>query len=101
MSDGHTALMHTHAHPHASVAHTALCTRASQSASLSVIWSRFTCTSLTPFLPLPQINWHGADRVKFIEKVVCGDIQALAPGEGKLSLIMNDRGGIVDDTVIR
>lgn len=32
--------------------------------------------------------------------MVCGDIEVLNPGEGKLSLIMNESGGIVDDTVI-
>jgi aminomethyltransferase len=47
-----------------------------------------------------QIKWHGKDAVKFIEKVVCGDIACLGKGEGKLSLIMNENGGIVDDTVI-
>lgn len=47
-----------------------------------------------------QINWYGPDRNKFLEKVVCGDIEVLKPGEGKLSLIMNENGGIVDDTVI-
>ena len=47
-----------------------------------------------------QIRWHGADRAKFIEKVVVGDIQGLGDGEGLLSLITNDNGGIMDDTVI-
>jgi aminomethyltransferase len=47
-----------------------------------------------------QIKWHGKDAVKFIEKMVVGDIACLKPGEGKLSLIMNEAGGIVDDTVI-
>ena len=31
---------------------------------------------------------------------MCGDIEMLKSGEGKLSLIMNENGGIVDDTVI-
>ena len=47
-----------------------------------------------------QIIWTGKDRVKFIEKVVCSDIQSLAPGEGLLSLITNETGGIIDDSVI-
>lgn len=47
-----------------------------------------------------QIRWHGKDRVKFIEKMVVGDIASLAEGEAKLSLIMNEQGTIVDDTVI-
>jgi aminomethyltransferase len=33
-------------------------------------------------------------------RMVVGDIASLKVGEGKLSLIMNENGGIVDDTVI-
>jgi aminomethyltransferase len=47
-----------------------------------------------------QIRWRGRDAVKFIESVVVGDIAALREGEGKLSLITNEDGNIVDDTVI-
>lgn len=47
-----------------------------------------------------QIKWYGKDRVKFIEQMVVGDIASLKEGEAKLSLIMNEQGTIVDDTVI-
>jgi aminomethyltransferase len=47
-----------------------------------------------------QIKWYGNDAVKFLEKMVVGDIASLKFGEAKLSLIMNVNGGIVDDTVI-
>ncbi|KAI2502500.1 glycine cleavage system-like protein [Fragilaria crotonensis] len=47
-----------------------------------------------------QIRWHGKDRVKFLETLVVGDIAGLAPGHGCLSLVTNDQGGILDDTVI-
>ena len=47
-----------------------------------------------------QIRWHGKDAVKFIEKMVVGDIASLQEGQAKLSLIMNEAGGIVDETVI-
>lgn len=47
-----------------------------------------------------QIRWHGADRVAFLEKIVVGDIGGLAPGTGCLSLVTNEKGGILDDTVI-
>lgn len=47
-----------------------------------------------------QIRWHGADRAEFIEKVVVGDIKGLEPGHGLLSLITNEEGGLLDDTVI-
>jgi glycine cleavage system aminomethyltransferase T len=43
---------------------------------------------------------HGKDAVAFVEKMVVGDIGILKNGEAKLSLIMNENGGIVDDTVI-
>lgn len=35
-----------------------------------------------------------------MEKIVVGDIQILKPGEGRLSLVTNTKGGIIDDTVI-
>uniref|UniRef100_K3WFC7 Aminomethyltransferase n=1 Tax=Globisporangium ultimum (strain ATCC 200006 / CBS 805.95 / DAOM BR144) TaxID=431595 RepID=K3WFC7_GLOUD len=47
-----------------------------------------------------QLRITGADRVRFLESIVVGDIDALAHGEAKLSLITNDQGGIIDDTVI-
>mmetsp|Transcript_41328 Transcript_41328/g.80923 ORF Transcript_41328/g.80923 Transcript_41328/m.80923 type:complete len:414 (-) Transcript_41328:59-1300(-) len=47
-----------------------------------------------------QIKWHGKDRVKFIEKMVVGDVGGLSPGNGLLSMITNENGGILDDTVI-
>jgi hypothetical protein len=47
-----------------------------------------------------KIRWHGKDRVKFVEKMVVGDIQGLDKNHGCLSLITNDQGGIMDDTVI-
>jgi len=57
-------------------------------------------SSLFDVSHMGQIKWHGKDAVKFIEKMVVGDIASLKKGEAKLSLIMNDKGGIVDDTVI-
>lgn len=47
-----------------------------------------------------QIKWHGKDSVKFLEKMLVGDIAGLKQGEGRLSLIMNEQGTIVDDTVV-
>jgi len=47
-----------------------------------------------------QIRWHGKDRTQFLEKIVVGDIAGLAPGQGCLSLVTNEKGGIIDDTVI-
>jgi len=47
-----------------------------------------------------QIRWHGKDRVAFLERVVVGDIASLKEGMGCLSLVTNEKGGIIDDTVI-
>lgn len=47
-----------------------------------------------------QIRWHGKDRAEFLERVVVGDIKGLASGSGCLSLVTNEKGGIIDDTVI-
>lgn len=58
------------------------------------------CASVFDVGHMGQLKWTGKDAVKFIEKMVCGDIQSLKPGYGKLSLLMKDTGGIMDDTVI-
>lgn len=47
-----------------------------------------------------QIKWHGKDALAFVEKMVVGDIASLKVGEAKLSLIMNEQGTIMDDTVV-
>ena len=47
-----------------------------------------------------QIKWHGKDALAFVEKMVVGDIASLKEGEAKLSLVMNEQGTIMDDTVI-
>ena len=36
----------------------------------------------------------------FIERLVVGDIGSLSNGNGTLSVMTNERGGIIDDTVI-
>lgn len=58
------------------------------------------CASLFDVSHMGQITWKGTGAVDAIEKVVCGDIAGLKAGEGKLSLIMNEDGGIMDDSVI-
>ncbi|CAH0474348.1 unnamed protein product [Peronospora belbahrii] len=47
-----------------------------------------------------QVRITGNDRLEFLETVVVGDLQGLETGEAKLSLITNDKGGIMDDCVI-
>lgn len=43
---------------------------------------------------------QGKDAVQFLEGLVTGDIAGLADGTGSLSVFTNERGGIIDDTVI-
>eukprot|EP00744_Colponema_vietnamica_P000838 GILI01001454.1.p1 GENE.GILI01001454.1~~GILI01001454.1.p1 ORF type:complete len:404 (-),score=158.08 GILI01001454.1:137-1318(-) len=47
-----------------------------------------------------QLRIHGKDRVAFLERLVVADVEAMPVGETKLSLLTNERGGIIDDTVI-
>ncbi|KXN67891.1 hypothetical protein CONCODRAFT_9956 [Conidiobolus coronatus NRRL 28638] len=47
-----------------------------------------------------QSKLTGADRVKFIERLVVGDIEGLKSGEATLSLFTNENGGIIDDTIV-
>ena len=47
-----------------------------------------------------QIHWYGKDAATFLEKLVVSDIKGLRAGEATLSLIMQEDGGIVDDTII-
>ena len=43
---------------------------------------------------------QGKDVVKFIEGLVVGDIAGLKDGTGTLSVLTNERGGSIDDTVV-
>lgn len=46
-----------------------------------------------------QSKIHGKDRIKFIEKLIVGDIEGLEPNTGTLSLFTNENGGIIDDLI--
>mmetsp|Transcript_9531 Transcript_9531/g.14723 ORF Transcript_9531/g.14723 Transcript_9531/m.14723 type:complete len:409 (+) Transcript_9531:133-1359(+) len=63
------------------------------------LWCR-SKASLFDVSHMGQIRWHGKDRVEFLEKVVVGDIAGLSEGGSCLSVITNENGGIMDDTVI-
>jgi len=58
------------------------------------------CASLFDVSHMGQIEWRGKDRVKFLERVLVGDVAGLGSGEGRLSLLVNPDGGIVDDAVL-
>eukprot|EP00923_Selenidium_pygospionis_P025493 GHVN01044966.1.p1 GENE.GHVN01044966.1~~GHVN01044966.1.p1 ORF type:complete len:398 (-),score=56.70 GHVN01044966.1:282-1475(-) len=47
-----------------------------------------------------QLKISGKNRVAFIERWVCGDIEGLKPGQSRLTLLTTDNGGILDDTIV-
>lgn len=46
------------------------------------------------------LSLKGKDAIKFLEGLVVGDIAGLKDGTGSLSVFTNEKGGIIDDTVI-
>ena len=46
------------------------------------------------------VTLTGADVLDYMHRIVVGDIKALKPGTGSLSVMLNARGGIIDDTVV-
>src|SRR5712671_1205680 len=44
-----------------------------------------------------QIRLRGAEAARALEALVPGDLQALAPRQMRYTLLLNDRGGILDD----
>jgi len=47
-----------------------------------------------------QIRLHGADAAPALEALVPGELQALAPGRMRYTLLLNDKGGIRDDLMV-
>jgi Aminomethyltransferase folate-binding domain len=43
---------------------------------------------------------QGKDAVPFLEQLVVGDIAGIPNGSGSLSMFTNEKGGIIDDTVV-
>ena len=58
------------------------------------------CASLFDVGHMGQIRWRGRDRARFLEKLVVADVADIKSSEAKLTLITNERGGIIDDSVI-
>ena len=46
------------------------------------------------------ITLSGKDAISFIESLIVSDIAALKDGSGCLSILMNEQGGAIDDTVV-
>ena len=42
----------------------------------------------------------GEDRFKYLERMVVADVVGIKKGNATLSVIMNKKGGVVDDTII-
>jgi aminomethyltransferase len=54
------------------------------------------------FLTLPQLGGPDAHESisEIFEPLVCADVRGLAPGEQKLTLLLNEEGGILDDLMV-
>ncbi len=63
------------------------------------LWCR-SKASIFDVSHMGQVVLRGNDRVAFLESIVVGDISGLGVGHSCLSLLTNDTGGIIDDTVI-
>lgn len=47
-----------------------------------------------------QVRLHGKDRIEFLEKLVVADVASLPEAHSTLSVMTNENGGIIDDTII-
>ena len=47
-----------------------------------------------------QLIWTGKDRVAFLERMSCGDISGLKPGQARLTVLSNEEGKALDDTIV-
>ncbi len=45
-------------------------------------------------------NMQGKDAIEFLESLIVGDVASLEDRTGTLSVFTNDKGGIIDDSVI-
>lgn len=69
----------------------------------SIMDSTLNCrahASLFDVSHMRGITFKGKDTIKFLQSLVVGDIASLKDGTGSLSVFTNEKGGIIDDTVI-
>ena len=62
-----------------------------------------TSCGLTKWLaatPEPSLILQGKDAISFLETLIVGDIASLEDRTGTLSVFTNEKGGIIDDSVI-
>jgi aminomethyltransferase len=65
----------------------------------SHLWTRENA-SIFDVSHMLQTKFFGKDKTKFLESLVVADLAALPNGSSTLSLFTNEKGGIIDDTVI-
>jgi len=78
-------------------------TKAGSPHSLSIIestkWTRESA-SLFDVSHMCSIRWTGKDAIDFVQHVTTADVRGLAPMRGTLSVILNEEGGVIDDTMV-
>ena len=71
--------------------------------ALSIIdstkWTRENA-SLFDVSHMCSIRWTGKDAYDFVEKVTTADVHGMAVNTGSLSVIPNEAGGVIDDTMV-
>jgi glycine cleavage system aminomethyltransferase T len=58
------------------------------------------CASLFDVGHMGQLKWTGPGAAAFLETLCVADVAGLKPGAASLTLITNDNGGIIDDSII-
>lgn len=48
---------------------------------------------------MQKLRLHGKDRAKFLERVTVADLGRVAIGNGAYTLLLNESGGVIDDSV--
>lgn len=56
--------------------------------------------ALYPKFPIVVTIRKRKDAITFLENMVVGDVAGIKKGSGTLTVITNEPGGIIDDTVI-
>lgn len=67
--------------------------------SESHLWTRAN-SSIFDVSHMVQFKLEGDSVIDFLESITPSGIRELEPGQGSLSVLLNDQGGIIDDTII-
>lgn len=65
----------------------------------STKWTRESA-SLFDVSHMCSIRWTGKDAYDFVEKMTTIDVHSMAPNTGGLTVIPNERGGVIDDSMV-